>query len=312
VITLFFGENSFEIDNRVKALIAEYAGEVERIDGGELSPEQLPEVLTGTTLFSSQRLVIIKGASGDRPVWAALGGWLERGISNDLVLIEPSVDKRTKTYKWLQKNAQVVECTPWRDYEFGKARAWLRAYAKEYSVTLTSDIEQAMVERAVVADESGKAIIDQALLANAVEQLTGAKEVTMEALNAVLPTSSYGNVFQLLECALSGQTGEVRDLVQALRLRDDAHMVAAVLSSQAVNLVALSLARDAGVSTAQVAKDIGVHPYALSQMEKLVDKSHRKISQIVDELTELDTALKTSAGDSWQRVEVALLRLSKK
>lgn len=312
MVYLFIGENSFEIDQRMKALIAEYTGELEWIDGGELSSEQLPELLTGTTLFSSQRLVVIKGASGNRPVWAALGGWLERGISNDLVLIEPSVDKRTKTYKWLQKNAQVVECAPWRDYEAGKARAWLRAYAKEHSVTLTSDIEQAMVERAVVADESGKAIIDQALLANAVEQLTEAEGVTMEALDAVLPASSYGNVFQLLERALSGQTREVRDLVQTLRLRDDAHMVAAVLSSQAVNLVALSLARDAGVSTAQVAKDIGVHPYALSQMETLAGESRGKIDRIIDELTALDTALKTSVGDPWQRVEVALLRLGKK
>lgn len=312
MISFFFGENSFEIDQHVKALVADFAGEIERVDGAELSPEQLPELLTGTTLFSSQRLVIIKGASSNKPVWTALGEWLERGISNDLILIEPSVDKRTKTYKWLQKNAEVIECAPWRDYEAGKARAWLRAYAKERGVMLISDIEQAMVERAVVADESGKAIIDQALLANATGQLADAEKITLETLDAVLPASSYGNVFQLLDYALRGKVDQVRELVQTLRLRDDAHMVAAVLSSQAVNLTALSLARDSGVGTAQVAKDVGVHPYALSQMEKLLGESRGKIDRIIDELTVLDTALKTSAGDPWQRVEVALLRLSKK
>lgn len=313
MVKLLFGENSFEVNQRVRALVADFAGEVERVDGEVLRAEQVPELLLGGTLFSERRAVVIRDPAAQASVWQALGEWLPKVDDDTLVIMTAkSIDKRTKTYKWLQKKAEIIECPAWRDYEAGKARAWLRGYAKEKGVTLPSEIEQAMVERAVVTGDNDKAIIDQVVLAHAVLQLADTDEVTLAALDAILPESSYGNVFRLLELALSGKTSEVQRLVQTLKLREDAHKIAAVLASQTVNLSALVLARGAGIGTAQVAKDIGVHPYALSQMERLASQNAGRLAAIVDEIVTLDARLKSSSGDPWQLIEVALIKLGQK
>jgi len=103
MVYLLTGENTFEIERQLKKLVAGYDGDVERIDGEELSIDRLPDLLSGITLFSSQRLVVIKSASGNKSLWATLSEWLEKGVDNDLVLVETHPDKRTKTYKWLEK-----------------------------------------------------------------------------------------------------------------------------------------------------------------------------------------------------------------
>ena len=92
MIYLLTGENTFELERRLKELVAGFDGDIERVDGEGLQNEQLPDLLSGVTLFSSKRLVVIKNASSNKSLWAVLGEWLEKEVGNDLVFVESYPD----------------------------------------------------------------------------------------------------------------------------------------------------------------------------------------------------------------------------
>ena len=110
MITLLVGDNSFEIRRALDHIIESFDGQVEKVDGSTLEVKQLPDLLMGATLFAEKRLVVIKDLSENTGLWTTLVDWLPR-LSEDthLVLVEEKPDKRTKTFKELQKIAKVKE-----------------------------------------------------------------------------------------------------------------------------------------------------------------------------------------------------------
>ena len=313
MIQLLFGDNAFEIEQLVRKMVDSFSGEAEKVDGSSLELNQLPGLLMGATLFAERRLIIISGLSAQKELWGQLTTWLER-LSDDtqLILIEPSVDKRTKTYKWLQKNAQSKECVQLRDYESSKAINWLTDYAAAHSTVLSQSIAALMVQRAVILSDQGKAVIDQQLLARAIDGLAYAPEPISESmLDAVLPPSAYENVFELLATAMRGDMAAVMDATKRLALSEDGHRVAALICSQAVNLSVLSSAHKAGVSSGQVAKDIGVHPFALSQLDAVAGKlSYQEANNIVERIVMMDNDMKTGQLDAWTAITTTLVKIA--
>ena len=131
MITLLVGENSFEVQQALRAIVHTFDGVVEKIDGSELDLKQLPDLLMGGTLFADKRLVVIKQLSDNKAIWPVLGDWLPR-ISDDihLVLVDSKLDKRTKSYKDLQKVAVMTEYPAWSDRDISKAEQWVAGEAK--------------------------------------------------------------------------------------------------------------------------------------------------------------------------------------
>jgi len=313
MIQLLFGDNSFAINQAVRGLAANFSGEIEKIDGGSLALPQLPDLLMGAMLFSHERLIVIDGLSKNKELWGQLFTWLERLSDNtQLILIEPSVDKRTKTYKWLQKNANTKELMQWRDYESGKAVKWLLEYAESRSTILERTVAITMVSRAVVLSDQAKAVIDQQLLAKVVESLQVSNEpVDEDLLNTVLPPSMYENVFELLSKSIRGDLAHVRDAVKRLEMSEDGHKVSALICSQAVNLGVLNAARASGISTSQVAKDVGVHPFALSQLEPIVERlSPEQARQVVEQVGKMDYMIKTGQLEPWTAISTTLIKIA--
>ena len=53
-------------------IVAGFDGEPERIDASRLEPRSLTDILGGVSLFSANRLVILRRVSENAPVWEAL------------------------------------------------------------------------------------------------------------------------------------------------------------------------------------------------------------------------------------------------
>lgn len=113
MITLLVGENDYELTQKITQLKAEFNGVAERYDAADLSTEQLADIFAGQSLFAMTRLIFLDAPSENAELWKQFDQWAKR-LSDDtqLVLIEPKPDKRTSTYKWLKKHANVQEVTP--------------------------------------------------------------------------------------------------------------------------------------------------------------------------------------------------------
>ena len=296
MITLLTGENSYETTQALAQLASGFDGVPERLDGLELETRQLPDLFMGVSLFAEKRLVIIRELSQNKPVWEALPEWLPR-LSDDihLVLVEPKPDRRTKTYKTLQKAAEVREYKPWTDRDTLAAEKWVSTWATARKVALASGAARLLVARIGV---------DQWQLSHALEKLSVFDELTEALIYEHSDASPHENIFMVFETALKGDMSRVQEMIAALRLSEDPYQLFGLLSGQAFQLAALAVAREGD----DVAKDFGVHPFVLSKLRPYAMKRGIKgAGQIVTAFADADEAMKTSSIEPWLAIEGALL-----
>lgn len=297
MITLFTGENSFETTRALERVIAEFDGDIERVDGAEIETRQLPDLLMGATLFSAKRLVIIKELSSNKPVWNDLIDWLPR-VGDDIhaLFVEAKPDKRTKTYKELIKVANVESFPAWTDRDTIKAEQWIESEARRQKIVIDKKSIQSLVARVGV---------NQWQLFYALEKLSVFEAITTDLIEEIIEANAAENVFNLLDSALKKDRKRVSDMLRALRLTDDPYMVFGLLSSQVFQLAVLSVSSK---PSSEVAKDIGAHPFALQKLTSHANRLGRPgAKKLVSAFADADAALKSTTTDPWLLIERALM-----
>lgn len=301
MITLLTGENSFENERALQRLVAETPVLVERIDGAGLTIKQLPDLLMGATLFAEKRFVVIRNLSENKSLWNDFGTWLPR-VSDDIhvVLVETKPDKRTKTYKDLQKVASIQESKAWTDRDGLRAEQWVVSEAKQLGFELDKKCAHFLVTRVG---------IDQWQLSQALEKLAVVGAVSLEVIETLIEANPTENVFNLLETALRGDMPRIREMVQTLEVHEDPYRLFGLLSSQGFQLAALSVTDK---PSSEVAKELGAHPFVLSKLaphaRKLGSSGARKL---IVALAEADSGMKTSSGEPWLLIERALIKITR-
>lgn len=299
MITLLMGENSYEIHQRLRRLETEFQDTVERIDGAGLELHNLSDLISGTSLFHQKRMIVIRDLSSNKTLWEKLPDWLDR-TSDDihLVIVEPKPDKRTKTYKALQKSANVLEYKPWSERDDAQAAKWIMSEAEARTLALTPALARLLVARVGV---------DQWQLTQALDKLLAAGEVTEDVITNVIDARPSENVFDLFETALKGDVNRLRELLAVLSATEDPYMLFGLLSGQAFQLMALALARD----EQDVANDFGVHPYALSRMRPYArQRGSAGTREVLLAFNQADEAIKTSYVDPWTVIEQVLFTVA--
>lgn len=300
MITVLFGENSFEVDRALQKIAGGFDGVAEKIDGSTLELKQLPDLLMGGTLFARKRLVIIKNLSENKTVWSVFSDWLTR-VSDDvqLVLAESKLDKRTKTYKDLQKTADVHEFKPWGERDGMQAEKWAVDEAKRLGFSLDQKSARTLVARVGA---------DQWQLYHALEKLAVLENISPEVIEEIIEANPVENVFNLFEAALKGDGKKVKKMLATLELSEDPYRLFGLLSGQAFQLAVLAVGDK---PSAEVAKDLGAHPFALSKLATPAKKLGRAgARKVVAAFAEADAGMKTSAAEPWLLIERALIKVA--
>lgn len=301
MIRLLCGENDFELTRRLKQLRREFNGRPERFDGADVTSEQLADMFAGQTLFSVERMIIIDAPSSCSELWQHLEQWLKR-VSSDtqLVLIEPKPDKRTAAYKWLKKNVVVEEFLPLNERDTGKILAWIDAYASARRLSLTSQQAKRLMARGGT---------NQWLLAQAIDKLSLADEVSDEWIDAVIEQSPTESVFALFETALTGNTTRLEEIIRDLKRTEDPYRVFGLVNSQVIQLIVLFYG-DSNVT--KVASDTGAK--SSYPLQKLLPYIHRMSKHEADELlsqfAKADMRLKSTDVDPWLLLETVLTKVA--
>ncbi len=299
MITLLTGDNSFEIREALEALVVNFNGTPERVDGAQLELRQLPDLLMGGTLFADKRLVIISDLSSNSALWQKLPDWLPR-VSDDvhLVLVDEKPDKRTISYKALKEVANVQEFAAWTDRDQQKAEQWLEARAKKQGIRLDKKTAHHIVTRVG---------LNQWLLANALETLSLLDEITPEAINQTIIANPSENIFELFETALNGNRRELSDTLRTLELQEDPYATFALLSSQAFSLAAVTYADD----TQNPAKDFAIHPFVASKLTRHAKRLGKPaVTRIMRQFAQTDADMKISKAEPWLLIERLLFDLA--
>ena len=97
-------------EDRIKAKksITQFLGSnYEVIEGADLAPSDLPTILLGQSLFSKERSILIQDLSSNKPVFDELPKYLD--TPHKVALLELKLDKRSSTYKTLQKKVEIKD-----------------------------------------------------------------------------------------------------------------------------------------------------------------------------------------------------------
>ena len=302
MITVFTGENDFEIRQAIAEKERLFDGNSERIDGASVTLSGLPDLLMGVSLFATQRLVIIDQLSASSAVWQKLPQWLTRSSDTiELILIEPTLDKRTSTYKALKAAGAIEDFPAWTEKDTAKAEAWAVHYGNEQKVAIARPVAAHLVRRVGV---------NQWLLSQAVHILALAGdtvEVTAALIDSVIVASPEDTVFQLLDYAMNGDANSAVQHLRSLESTQEPHRLMALILSQVYTLAAAVLAP----ADADPAKDFGIHPFVISKLQRL-KKSVGPAGAfgMVRICAQADTDLKSSKADPWVLVERLIVQIA--
>lgn len=299
MIYVFFGENEFLKRQKVHEVLG---GKVAKYrDGEELSVGDLRELLTGQMLFGGDEPIVITDLSQNSEVWAVFPE-IAKLSSETVILLETKLDKRTKTYKDLAKNATVQECALLGERQRPELVKWAIGRAKERSAKLTKKQIETLIDRLGY---------DQLRLDNLFAQLALLDEVTDDLIDQFVPLAKSESVFELLDATIRGDIKTVHQIISYLEMTsgdDGAYQTMGLLASQVMNLLALVLS---GGDTQVVARDFGVHPYGLRQLTPLVRRLDKKSTvQICSILQKADMQMKTTGVTPWLLVEAALVKIA--
>lgn len=303
MISLFHGSNDYALTQalwRVRDQFLEAHGEhsVAIAQGSELSMVELPQLLQGASLFAASRLTIIHEASANKPVWDELADFLESAGEIDLVLVESKPDKRTRTFKWLQKNAEVRE---FRMLDEREVASWLRTHARTYGIELHHD------EANFLVDYVGT---DQWRLHHDVEKLALAgRPVSCQLITELIDPNPSATAFELLDLVIAGKHEQAMQKLAIVRRTEDPYKFIGLLVSQ---LYALAVCKTAEGKTSQtIAKESGIHPYVAQKSLQISRRlSLDTLRTMVAAVDDCDQLIKTSGADAWEVVEVAVAKLA--
>ena len=307
MIYLIIGENAYAAERELARIGKEFGATPEHVDVLALTVSQLADIVRAQSLFAIRRLIVCRGLSDNKLVWEKLGEWASE-VADDtaLVLIETKADKRTKAYKAIAKQAKLTTVEQMGDRDWRQAEAWLDDYAHAHKVKLSRQHIHEMVQRAHVPDaKPGRQLIDQQVMATAVQTLASLPEVDDDAIATVMPQTSHGTVFDILNYALHGERDKVHDLLTQLKRQDEALAVFPSLMSQWVQLVEIALAGE------DAAEDLGIHPYVAQKLAQLARNVRRDQLKHITELgARLDADMKRSAIEPWDAVDRFVLALT--
>ncbi len=296
MISLLYGENDFELKKYLRKIIDEFADKnaIEKIDGDTIVADNLADLLSGISLFSNSRLVMIYDTSQNKEVWEKLIDYIQ--TDTQLILIESSPDKRTKTFKQLQKNAKVKEFKNLTEIE---AKNWLVGEAKVLKIELTPHLAEKIVARAGV---------DQWKLHFALQKLASSGEINEQSIVEQIEPATHASVFELIDASLHRSPGKIHQLVRELSVSEDPYFFFGLLSSQIFQLITLAVSDK---KPAEVAADLSVHPYPIQKLSSVARQLNKNdLQKIAAIIAQCDDQIKRSGAEPWLLIEQALVKLA--
>ena len=305
MIILLTGTNSFAIRQTLDTLVTNFlnkngAHALERVDGESFDALRLPELLQGASLFASERLVLLRDASKNKLLWEALGEWTDRVPKEVvLVLIESAPDKRTRTYKQLQKHDRLQDFADMSEPELVR---WAVKAAAEYGATLDTSAAQHLVRQVGT---------DQWRLSNELQKLSAySSAITMQSIDALIEPSPHATAFELLDAALAGNTAKTRQILARLKASEDPYKLFGLLVSQVQTLALVAAAQ--GKAAEVIAKEAGVHPFVVRKMQSAARRIQgSRLTEVIAAVARTDTQMKSTGLDPWLLLEQCLGNISK-
>jgi DNA polymerase-3 subunit delta len=304
MIITITGENAFGAQQALRQLVDGFVTEhgglaLERLDGEEAEFGRLQESITSLPFLASKKLVVLRAPSTNKQ-FAEQAEQLFAAVpeANEIILVEPKLDKRTAYYKLLKKQTDFREF-PELD-QYGLAQ-WLAQTAKRQDGSLSPVDARYLVERVGT---------DQQLLSNELDKLLlYSSKIDRRTIDLLTEPTPQSTIFQLLEAAFAGHEKTVLKLYAEQRAQKvEPAQIIAMLAWQLHVLAIVKAAGDRSTDT--IAKEAKLNPFVARKSQGIArDLTLTEIKKLVNDLLKIDIAMKRTSIDADEALQHYLMTL---
>jgi DNA polymerase-3 subunit delta len=306
MLATYSGDNSYELNKTLRAFISAFEEEhgalsVQVLDGEDNSFEEISGSLSTVSFLVPKQLVVLKNPSKNKKFIESYEELLTNiAESNDVVIVEPKLDKRQNYYKYVTKRTAYKLFS---NLDPNNLQKWVLETVKEKKCTISSSDARYLIDRVGPNQQLLSHELDKLMLYNS--------HVTRETIDLLTESNPQSTAFQLVDAAFTRNDKRVLDLYEqqrSLRIKPPQIIALLVWQLQAVSIMKTAAER----SIDQIAKDSGVNPYVLRKSQGFANKlSVVELRQYIAELLALDVRLKQSNIDADDALKQYLLSLGK-
>jgi DNA polymerase-3 subunit delta len=305
VVTTLTGENDVLRQDALRQLVDTFVAEhtdmgLERLDGEEAGYARMHEAVQSLPFLAARKLVVLRAPGANKEFIEKLEQFIaDIAETNDVVLVEPKLDKRLSYYKQLKK------LTDFREFAKldpnGLAR-YLIEYAARQGGSLNASDARLLIDRV-----GG----NQLTLQHELDKLLAySPKITRAAIELLTERTPQSNIFELLDAAFAGQHQRAVQLYDEQRaLHVEPQQIIAMLVWQ---LHLLAIAKAAGSRSADViAKEAKLSPFTVRKSLDLARRlSVPRLKRLITDLRIFDTRLKSEGLSADEAVRYYLLHLA--
>ncbi|HSX15696.1 MAG TPA: DNA polymerase III subunit delta [Candidatus Saccharimonadales bacterium] len=305
MVTTLTGENDVLRQEALKRLVDSFVAEhtdmgLERLDGEDASFERMQEAAQSLPFLAPRKLVVLRAPGLNKEFAERFEQFVaDVAETNDVVLVEPKLDKRLAYYKQLKKLTDFKEF-PVLD---GPAlQRYLTEYAKQQSGVLSSGDARLLIDRVgtnqlVLQHEADKLLAYNPKIDRA----------SIELLTERTPQSS---IFELLDAAFAGNAQRALKLYAEQRaMRVEPQQILAMLVWQ---LHILAIVKTAGGKSSDgIAREARLSPFTVSKTQNLARRiTLQQLKTLVRDLRAFDVRLKSEGLSADEVAQYYLLNLA--
>ena len=227
-------------------------------------------------------------------------------ISEDVVFVlcEEKVDKRSKLYKFMQKNAR---CEEFSNKTPEELMSWIAGYLNKAGKKIRPDAA------AYLVSEVGN---DMTLLSLELEKLIAygldREEVTMDDIDTMCTHRINDRIFDMITAISDHRQKEALSLYYDLvNLRESPFHILALLIRQYNNLLAVREGVDNGYSYIKISEGTHIQDWLVKKMIPVVRRmTYKQIVNALSECVSADEGIKTGNITDTLAIELLIINLS--
>ncbi|HMS23340.1 MAG TPA: DNA polymerase III subunit delta [Candidatus Saccharibacteria bacterium] len=304
MITSITGNNAYAINARLAEIKDNFVKDhgalnLERLDGGDATYEQIIDSVTNTSLFSEKKLVIVENIEQNKELTDDIDNFLSRIAGTDVVFVLRSPDKRSKLYKVINKQTELLEFN--LDNNIGLDR-WVIDEVKKRGGAIDMASAKLLIE---------KTGIDQAKLSNEVDKLLAYHQnITKDNIQLLTISSPQSTIFQLLETAFSGNYPKTLTIYEEQRAQKVEPIAILGMIIWQLHIFA-TIKFSNNLSSSDIAKQAKINPYVVDKSRSALSKISRPyLKKLINQVARLDVSLKSDSIDSDNALKSLLLNIS--
>lgn len=316
MLFVIYGEERLLMDNRLEKLKEEYPIEMPELnlstfDCREVPLSLLSEEITSAPFFSPYRMTVlyhpyffttekVKGAS-DKEIEAFTNLLFSTDPSRIVVLFqEGKLDERRKLVKQLRKQATFFEA---KHPDIHQLRATIRNGFKRRQSTIDDDALELLIDRAGSSLMQLKLEIEKLTLHHAHTTLADVKLLVAKPIEE--------NVFELSNAILRRQLDRIMDIYQDLMLKNEEPVrLIALIATNLRLLYQVRLLDRKGYNDQEISQYLDINSKRLPYIRRDCRQFELgDLLSLLDQLSQLDVAIKNGKVDKTQGLELFLLNV---